>query len=174
MEIVINSEILVENNVTISEFLYLQSLHEGNFSKDLFKIIDKIEEDSLQKRGFIKITTDGVVLRSKAINLFESPNLFLKFLNTFPIKTPSGRFLSPLRDNTMKSKKLEAKWNKLFKSKPHLEEKAIKVLEAELKWRKRNNSLDFMKGIESWLNQGEYENLEYLLEEDKENYNDFM
>ena len=178
MEIILNSKILLENELTISEYLYLKSLYEENNDPTLFKIIDKVNEDDLQQRGFLKITTQNLVLRNKAIELFEGKDLFLKFLSSFPIKTPSGRYLSPLGNSGIVVGKIKKKWNTLFKNKPHIQEKVLNVLYAELEWRKKTNQLEFIHNIETWLNQGDYEKFEYLLEEKKEKdghkYNDFM
>lgn len=181
MEIVINVDVLSQHNLSLSEYVYLKALYEERSKEEMLQIIsciDRIEEDSLQDRGFIKILPDNeIILRDKSTKLFESGSLFLRYLTTFPVKTPSGRPLSPVGADTVKGKKMEAKWNKLFKNKPHKEKRALEVLEAELEWRKANNKMEFMHNAEAWLNQGDYENFEYLLEEFKqkqESYTDFM
>lgn len=176
MEIILDSKILIDNDITVSEYLYLKCLYENNLSSDLFTFIDKIEEDSLQERGLIKITENEIVLRSKALEIFEGKDLFYTFLSTFPIKTPSGRYLSPLGNTGISVKKIQKKWNTLFKNKPHLQEKALKVLEAELRWRKKTNQLEFIHNIETWLNQSDFEKFSYLLDEneDKQQFNDWM
>lgn len=165
MELIFNLDTLLKNKLTISEYLYLKSFYEDNFDKDLFKIIDRVDEDSLQLKGFIKILENEIVLRTKAIELFEGTDLYYKFLSTFPIKSPSGRYLSPLRSKTIKGKEVEKKWRSLFKNKPFMQEKALRVLEAELEWRKKTGSMEYIHNILTWLNQGDYENFEYLLEE---------
>lgn len=174
MDISIDYDTLIEANLTLSEYVYLNSLHKEENDTKIFKIIDKIEEDDLQTRGFIKLTASGIVLRSKAIQLFEGPNLFLKFLNTFPIKAPSGRYLSPLGNSGILASKVEKKWNSLFKGKPHLQKHAIKVLEAELTWRKDTGQMNFINQIDVWLNQGNYEKYAYLLTKDVEQEGDLM
>jgi len=177
MDISVNIQNLILNNLTIDEFLYLRNLYVDKEDKitDIFKIVNNINEDLLQDRGFIKITEDNIILRQKAIDLFESKELFYKFLSTFPIKTPKGRYLSPVNIEGIAVTKLKKKWDTLFKHKSHLEEKAIKVLEAELKWRKKENNLEFMQAMEAWLNGSNYEKYEYLLENDKkQQYTDWM
>lgn len=182
MEIIINVDILNRNDLTLSEYVYLKALHENRSKEELTQIytcIDRIEEDGLQERGFIKLMPGNtVILREKANRLFDSGNMFLTFLNTFPIKAPSGRYLSPLRSDTIAAEKLEKKWHKLFKGKPHREQRALNVLEAELEWRRNNNKMEFIHNAEAWLNQGDYENFEYLLEEhrhkDTQNHKDLM
>lgn len=178
MDISVNIQTLKDYNITIDEYIYLKNLYVDDKDKinDLFKIINNINEDSLQDRGFIKITDKEVVLRQKTIELFEPKELFYKFLSTFPIKTPSGRYLSPARIDGVAVQKLKKKWDTLFKHKNNLEEKAILVLEAELSWRKKTNQLEYINAMEAWLNGNNYEKYEYLLDEEnnKEQYKDWM
>lgn len=174
MDITIDYDTLINAGISLSEYVYLKSLYDNENDRKIFKVIDRIEEDSLQARGFIKITETEIVLRSKAIDLFEGGNLFLKFLTTFPIKTPSGRYLSPLRNSGIAVDKLEQKWNRVFKGKPHLQNTAIKVLEAELKWRKETGQMEYINQIDVWLNQANYEKYYYLLKEDTDHTQDLM
>lgn len=174
MDISIDYDTLIEANLTLSEYVYLNSLHKEENDSKIFKIIDKIEEDDLQARGFIKITPEGIILRNKSIRLFEGTDLFLKFLNTFPIKSPSGRYLSPLGNSGILASKVEKKWNSLFKGKPHLQKKAIEVLEAELSWRKDTGQMNFINQIDTWLNQANYEKYAYLLKKDVTQEGDLM
>lgn len=177
MDISMNIQKILESNITISEYFYLRNLYvkEDDKIPELFKLIDTINEDSLQDRGFIKITEDEIILRQKGIDLFESKSLFYTFLSTFPIKTPSGRYLSPAGIEGVIATKLKKKWDSTFKNKTNLEEKAIKVLEAEVEWRKKSGNMEFIHNAETWLNQGDYEKYEYLLEDKQNNkYNDWM
>ena len=174
MNINIDINTLLKLGLTLSEYTYLLYLYLGEETPDLYKVIDYVDENKLQDKNYIKITKDETVLRSKGIELFENKNLFLKFLNTFPIKAPSGRYLSPLGNTGKAVKDIEKKFNTLFKNKPHLQQKAIDVLEAELDWRKRTNQLEYIHSIDVWLNKHDYEKFEYLLEEDKQSHTDLM
>ena len=175
MEIRIDTEILSTNDLTISEYLYLKLIYEENDDKVVYQVIDRVDDDSLQARGYIRILEGQIILREKGLELFEGKDLFLKFMTMFPIKAPSGRFLSPLRSGTLSYKKLEKKWKSLFKGKPHLQQQALDVLEAELTWRRKSGSMEYIHNMETWLNQGDYDNYAYLLDEKKdENYKDFM
>lgn len=181
MEIIINVDVLNKHDLSLSEYVYLKSIYEERSKAEMLQIfscIDRIEEDSLQDRNFIKILPDNeILLRDNAIKLFESKDLFTKYLTMFPVKTPSGRYLSPAGADTIKGAEIEKKWKKIFKNKPHKEQRALDVLEAELEWRRKNNSMEFMHNALTWLNQGNYQNFEYLLEEfskKQANYTDFM
>lgn len=162
-----NLDCLMENNLNISEYLYLKNLTLSDQDKiqDIYKIIHEIDEDKLQDKGFIKITEEGIVLRQKTIDLFNPPELFYKFLSTFPIKTPSGRYLSPAGTTGIAVTNLKKKWKNTFKNKHNLEQKAIIVLEAELKWRRQSNNLEYIHNAETWLNQADFEKYEYLVED---------
>lgn len=166
MDISINIDSINNNDLTINEYLYLRNLYVEEEDKvdNLFSLIDNINEDSLQDRGFVKITEDSIVLRQKTIDIFKPQELFYKFLATFPIKTPTGRYLSPVGTEGLAVKKLKKKWEGLFKNKNNLERKAIEVLEAEIKWRKNSGKMEFMQAMEAWLNGTNYEKYEYLLD----------
>jgi len=162
-----NLDNLILNNLNINEYLYLYnlSLKDADKIKDLYKLITNINEDLLQDKGFIKITEDEIILRQKALDMFNPPELFYKFLSTFPIKTPSGRYLSPAGTTGIAVSNLKKKWKATFKNKQNLEKKAILVLEAELKWRKQSNNLEYIHNCETWLNQADFEKYEYLLDD---------
>lgn len=166
MDISINIESVLKYKLTINEYIYLRDLYVDNKDKidELYSLIDNINEDSLQDRGFIKITEDSIILRQKTIEMFEPLDLFYKFLSTFPIKTPSGRYLSPARVDGIAVKKLKKKWESLFKNNNVLEARAIEVLEAELKWRRNSGNLEYINAMEAWLNGANYEKYEYLLD----------
>lgn len=166
MVLEIDFQFLKFNNLTVNEYIYLRNLYNPIEGIDnIFEYITEINEDILQDKGFIKITESGVVLRSKGIELFENKkDLFYTFLSTFPIKTPKGRYLSPKGTEGVAVDKLIAKWNRLFKNKEALQKKVIKVLEAEIAWRKKNGEFEYMNNIETWLNQANWEKYEYLVD----------
>jgi hypothetical protein len=182
MEITINLKTLKEHKLTLSEYVYLIGLYENKSDEEMREIIscvDILEEDSLQDKGYIKIMPNGkTILRNAGKKLFESGDLFTRFLVMFPVKTPDGRVLSPAGADTIKGRTLRDKWKRHFKNKPDKERRALEVLDAELEWRRANNNLKFMHNAETWLNQGDYETYEYLLEERKNNsnkaHNEFM
>lgn len=182
MEITIDLDILNKNVLSLSEYVYLKALFEERPEeemKKIFKCIDRIEEDSLQERGFLRLLPGGrVILREDAIALFDTSSLFDKFVVMFPIKTPDNRYLSPASVDTIEGSEIKKKWDKRFKGKAHLEKRALDVLEAEIEWRKKTNQMMFMNNAKTWLHQGNYEKFSYLLEEKSKvaskNNKDFM
>jgi len=175
MNINVDYNTLIEKGLTLSEYSYLKALY---FSEDMV-IIDQVLYDGynkydLENKGFIKIRKSKVILRNKGIALFEGQDLFLKFLNTFPIKTPAGRYLSPLGDTGILVRKIKKRWDKYLKNKPDLQIKVIKILEAELAWRRNSGQMNYISAIDVWLNNAHWEKYEYLLSKDVEHEEDLM
>lgn len=181
MDINLDIDYIKSKGLKVSEYLYLRNLVVPQIDKipDLHLIVDPVDVKGLDSKGFIKYTTEGVYLRQPAKDLFDSKDLFDKFLTTFPIKTPTGRYLSPKNINPggVAYSNLKKKWDKLFKNSRVRGERAIEVLEAEIKWRnspdsKGNSSMEYMNAIEAWLNMANYEKYEYLLDETLDKNND--
>jgi len=178
--IVIDRNVLALNGLSINEyyFLYLKSLGKPLTPADS-EICGDINYESLQDRGFIKVSDKGEVIRGKALDLFEDKrNNFIRFVETFPVKSPNGRYLSPARLEGAAIDSLRKKWKKLFKDQRNVEDHVIKVLEAEIAYRKKQGNMDFMQACEAWLNGSNYEKYEYLLEvsedEIESNHNELM
>lgn len=184
MDIHINIETLRNNNLSVSEFIYIRNLYVDNLQKidNVFQILDVFSLNNLESKGFIKITENEIVLRNKAKALFNQEDLFDRFLVTFPIKTPKKkRYLSPAKLEGVAYNTLKNKWNRIFKNNKAKALKAIEVLEAEIRMRQQTpDGLEFMNAVDVWLNQANYEKYEYLLEEDFEasrdssNYDDWL
>lgn len=168
----IDFELLIEKGLNINEYLDLKWLYDFKINNEckflkLYNLhLDLQHYESLQ---YIKIIENEYELRNKIRNLFEgNKDLFLTFLTRFPIKTPSGRYLSTKNEDTIKGKELRKKWNKLFKNNFIAAQKAIDVLDAEMEWRRKNGKFEFMHNAITWLNQGDFQNYEYLLREKKQ------
>jgi len=176
----IDRNLLIINALTLGEYHFL-SLKNTDMPLSIEDklICGKINEKYLEDCGFIKITEQGIVLRQKAREMFQNPrDNFYRFLSTFPIKTPKGRYLSPVGTTGVAVTALHTKWNRLFKKNPIVENKVIRVLEAEMAYRRKENNMEFMSACEAWLNGAFYEKYEYLLEDEKatiaSEYNDLM
>lgn len=168
--ITIDLTLLRKLNLSINEYLSLYNLVCPGCIDTIF-IPRSSDIVRLEKKGYVKITPDEVILRELAKDLFGvKDDYFLQWLTTYPIRvkksTGGSRALSPRSDDTIEGKKLRKKWNTMFRGKPLEEKRAIKVLEAELEMRRKANSLEFMVESARWLNGGYHEKYEYLLEED--------
>jgi hypothetical protein len=149
--------------LTINEYLTL--LHTNNIIE--YNWLDK-DIDSLVEKEFLKKLSKQVILSEKAINYFESSELFNKFYHIFPHKVP-GRFGEerPLRtesSNTSSALVTKGLFKKKIRGNKNLQEHIINVLSAEIDWRQNNNSLQYMNNIDTWLRQHNWEKYEYLLE----------
>lgn len=165
----IDRNTLILNTLSINEYHFLNLLHAGlPLSLEDRIVCGKIDEEYLEACGFIKITEEGAVIRQKAKELFENTrDNFYRFIGTFPIKTPKGRYLSPKSLEGVAVNALKKKWKSVFKDNKVAENKAILVLEAEIAWRLKGGEMEYMTGIEAWLNGAFYEKYEYLLEDAK-------
>tara|TARA_R110000868_G_scaffold359380_1_gene621243 strand:- start:9844 stop:10404 length:561 start_codon:yes stop_codon:yes gene_type:complete len=161
--------LLKKHNISLNEYLALYNLVCPGCIGHIFTHRSS-DVAGLEKKGFIKLTSEGIILREKANLMFHvGEDYFLKWLNTYPMKvnksTGGSRVLSPKSDETTEGRKLRKNWKTRFKGAPEKEILAIKVLEAEVAMRIKANDLEFMVEAARWLNGGYYEKYEYLLEE---------
>lgn len=167
--ITIDLELIRKHGLTINEYLTLYNIAcPGCIDNDYIPRSSDLTK--LEKKGYVKIMPEGVILREKTNDFFgRKTDYFLKWLNAYPIRVRrsngGSRVLSPASDETIEGRKLRKKWDTMFRGKPHEEEKAILVLEAEVKMRKKSNDLEFMVEAARWLNGGYHEKYAYLLEE---------
>lgn len=175
----IDFDILKRNKLTVIEYVMLWWVYHkkaklfeetlDDFGLHLVKA-DVLEQ--LESKAYIKISTftkgefntPRLELRNDIRTLFEGDkDTFATWLGTFPIKTPSRRYLSPVDPDTIMGKKLRKKWDKLFKNNAGGALKALAVLKAEMEWRRKHSTMEYMHNAETWLNQGDFEKYEYLL-----------
>ena len=173
----IDIDLIRKNKMTIQYYLDLRYLYFCRIEKeeefvDAYGGIDETRLRKYAMLGFIHLLSlDAYVMRDKyqlrnpIRDLFEGEqDLFLKWFSTFPLKTPSGRYLRPGSDDTITGKKLRQKWNKHFKNNTLAAKKAITVLEAEMSMRRQTGKFEYMHNAETWLNKGDYEIYAELLE----------
>jgi len=164
-EIRINFEILVNNNLTLSEYTYLYCLY--NKLEYKISMFDKsLDVDYLETLGFIKLDWDSgpipvPILRSKALLLFEQNKTaysFESFWADYPIKVPASngnyRVIKSKDLNSKQAKECQTKFNRLIKVPG--EDKKIKVgLDNYLKTLRP--TLQYCVGVEVFLNQQLYQ-----------------
>jgi len=104
------------------------------------------------------------VLGPKGIELFHGKeDLFEEFYKTFPHKVPTGtgfRPVSTLDASGTSAKATKAIWDRVTKNKPYLQRTIINNLIKELDSRKRDGSIGFLQGIDTWLRQATWEKWE--------------
>jgi hypothetical protein len=113
----------------------------------------------LEEKGYIKVLTEGIILREKALDLFfDKGDKFALFWTKYPIKVPNGRGPGY---RILKSKGLDTKeaeeCRKKFEKLPADKDTVIAALDRELDYRRAGNSLPFMQDVKTWLNQRTYE-----------------
>lgn len=176
MEIIIDLAKVKDAGLMVDEYLLLFYAYSKKMRQNL-QFVDQYGSKEcrkylipvLEKKGYVKVVESVVHLREKTIQLFEdTEDLFTEFFGKFPLKTPSNRYLRGGDIESIKGKNARKKWNKHFRNRPNAARKAIQALEAELAMRRRNNSLNFMHNMETWLNQGDYETYYSLVSEQKQ------
>ena len=104
---------IIKNDLTINEYLLLYNFAN---SKIISGIINTGVEDlvGLEKKGFIKVIKNSVILRDKASALFtQTDDYFVQWLNAYPVSVTksngSKRALSPAKPDTVLGKILKVK-----------------------------------------------------------------
>lgn len=123
----------------------------------------------LEEKGYLKITSEDIILRQKALDLFFKQNdLFALFWSKYPVKVPNsnGPGYRMLKSKDLDTKQAET-CRKKFEKLPHNKELIIKCLEKELDYRRSNGSFPYMQNVETWLNQRTYEKFMNDVEETK-------
>ncbi len=165
----IDFDVLKANGININMYLTLYKLVCPDCINEIWRNGTQ-DMTGLEKKGFIKMTSEGTVLREKAKKMFKlDEDYFLKWLNAYPIRVQKSqggsRALSPASDETVEGKKLRKKWVAMFKGRPEAEMKAIKVLELEVAMRIKSGDLEYMVEASRWLNGGYHEKYEYQIDE---------
>ena len=170
------TDLNVQEYITLTYIYHRKEKEYSNFV-EMFGPLSSMHIKSLVSKGYLKQLTTDVKgksfdeifsYRNKMIDLFEGEkDYFIEWFGKFPAKTPTGRHLSSLDPDTVMGKDCRKKWNRIFKNDARSARKAIQVLEAEMKWRRLTNKMEFMHNAKTWLNQGDYENYAHLLETDK-------
>ncbi len=161
---------IVKNDISINEYLLLYNVANNNVISGLLNnILQSLV--SLEKKGFIKIMDEQIFLREKAAVFFtDDSDLFLKWLATYPttVKRKFGgkRALSPASVDTILGKRLQRKWQIVFKKDIEAQKKAIRVLELQIKEDTKSGSLEYFVEATRWLNEGYHEKYSYLIEQD--------
>jgi len=167
MEFSCNIDELDEMGLTFTEYLILFSIYNQVIYKNI-QINEKVYEQ-LERKGYIRKEEEVYVLTDKGFDFFVPPeNLFAEFITTFPTRVVDPingavRILSPAKSETVAGKKLKHKWDTATKGRLETQKHILACLKAEIQHRTNTNSLQWMRNAETWLNNGTWEDFEYLL-----------
>lgn len=168
MEFSCNIDELSELGLTFTEYLILFSIYNQVVYRNI-QINEKVY-DKLEEKSYIRKEKDRYELTDKGFDFFvPSENLFKEFIETFPTRVSdpvsgSVRILSPAKFETVAGKKLKKKWDSVTKGKIENQKHILECLKAEIHHRTTTNSLQWMRNAETWLNNGTWEDFEYLLD----------
>jgi len=90
--------------------------------------------------------------------LLEFNKSIASFIEIYPTRTTGGRILSPASADTILGSKLIKKIKFIIKSNKVEPKFLISALKNEIDYRKNTNKMEYMKNIETWLNNGDWEN----------------
>lgn len=158
-------EILNKYNLSPNQYYFLFAI----FNRiPPFRIqLDEIED--LRKRNFINKDDSGTFLTSTSELIFgadrDLKKLFNEVWDLYPMKTPNGRLLRPLSLDSQIGKKAFLKLKNNLKD-INNHKKIIKALKNEINTRARTGGLNYMKHINTWINQKAWE--EYITENGSE------
>ena len=145
-------EIIIKYNLSPNQYFFLRAMFYGQAP---YKIhIDEMKE--LDERSFILMNDESTMLIKKGNDLFDKNEYidknFKEIWELYPSTTPNGRILKPKSLNTQIGRKA---FNKLKKHLTNYNtvEQIKNSLRNELKQRAKSGGLNYMKHINTWINQ---------------------
>jgi hypothetical protein len=185
MKIQIDTELLINQNITLDQYFIIKCLYDKDYDK-IFNIYLKYDNSiidnsiyDLEKKGFIKNMNDEITsilelenihLKQKAKDLFFNESSFFDtFWSIYPIKVGNGNNLRILKSkdaNTLQGIGCKKKLELITKHDPQIEANILKGLNNELILRKKTNTMNFFQLIETYLHQRTWEKYVDLDEEE--------
>jgi hypothetical protein len=168
MIIKIDTEILKNISISADDFVYLYLLYDKNYDA-LLELDLKPDAEALQERGFVKLgeKPEDHTVRQKFLDFFQSSfdAMWVQFLSHFPLKVfgKDGTRILRARDaNAKANDKAKKKYRSIVGNNKLLHEKIVTLLKVELRIRKQNNTLSYMRMLQTWLNGYTWEQYEDL------------
>jgi hypothetical protein len=152
---------LAKNKLSPDDYVYLLARYKKwSFGGELK---GRPRLDHLQKEGFIKRTSEGVVVREKFISLIETDfdSMFAALLARYPIKVGGygqHRILHAVDPKAKANEKARKKYKSIVDGNPSLHEKILGLLDVQLTHTR--NSLQYMQALEVWINNRSWEKWE--------------
>jgi len=167
----VDTEILKILGITADDFVYLYLLHAK--SHDVLSELDlKPNTEDLQEKGLIKLGEElqDHVVRQKFLDMFQSTfdQMWSELLSHFPLKVNGRdgvRILRARDANAKANDKAKRKYRSIVGSNKLLHNKIIKLLQVEMSLRKENNTLGYMRMLQTWINGHTWEQYEDISNE---------
>jgi hypothetical protein len=177
MIVEVNTEYLIQSQLTAHQYIMLMFLYEGKLNSFEYYLASYGTDEDLNilfEKGYLLNYSeelrvqDLIVSRKEIGKLFGyDESLFWEIFGTYPIKVSNGsggtRALRPTTHKSALTKKMKKKYEKKVKTKA-VHEHIMRCLQAELWMRRKSNTLQFMQQLDVYLNQESWYNYEYLLE----------
>lgn len=177
MIVEVNTEYLIQSQLTAHQYIMLMFLYEGKLNSFEYYLASYGTDEDLKilfEKGYLLNYSeelrvqDLIVSRKEIGKLFGyDESLFWEIFGTYPIKVSNGsggtRALRPTTHKSALTKKMKKKYEKKVKTKA-VHEHIMRCLQAELWMRRKSNTLQFMQQLDVYLNQESWYNYEYLLE----------
>jgi len=177
MIVEVNTEYLIQSQLTANQYIMLSLLYEGKrncFEYYLLTYDVQSELEDLSDKGYIlnyaedTLVSNLIISREKTAKLFTyDESLFWELFGTYPIKVSNGnggtRALRPTSHKSALTKKMKKKYEKKVKTKA-THNHIMRCLQAEMWMRRKSDSLQYMQQLDVYLNQESWYNYEYLLE----------
>lgn len=147
----IDLELLMANQLTVDEFVYLFLLREGMFdmtNKMISNCSLNINFSKLIDTGFINsVIGNSVRLTPKFTELFfiSSDVGWAEFRKSYPVKTPSGRRLQ------LNPKKCKKEYDKIVKGNKTTHRLLIECLQADVKHHITKKTTNYFLKMERWF-----------------------
>ena len=171
MIVEINTNILKDLGISGDDFLYLYLLHAS--SHELISELSlKPNLEALQTKGLIKLGEEPQdhVVRQAFLDSFQDSfdRMWSELLSHFPLKVHGRdgvRILRARDANAKANDKAKRKYRSIVGSNKLLHNKIIKLLQVEMSLRKENNTLGYMRMLQTWINGHTWEQYEDISNE---------
>ncbi len=172
MEILVNTEILMESKLKAEQFiaLYLIWKEEHGICHEMYP---DMNFKHLENNGFMKCLSDDKsqwVVRDKfkVLVTTDDNHMWYQFCKTMPFKVPNGyggnRILRAKDPDAGTNKKIKKKYLQVVSNKPALHKTILKCIDIQL--HEMRHSMQYLQNTDTWLNQRTWEKYEHLINEE--------
>ena len=172
MEILLNTDLLIENQLSSTEFMALYLIWKSEFElcKELCKDVDfkKLEESHFLKRHTDNFTQWIIRDKFKQLVCTDDDHIWYQFCKTMPFKVPNGyggnRILRAKDPDAGTNLKIKKKYLQIVSSKPLLHKTVLKCIDIQLY--EMRHDMQYLQNTDTWLNQRTWEKYEHLINEE--------